>query len=412
MQPAMTRAAPVYDRLDGIQMLRAVAILLVLAYHTSFFATIFSAIGYGITMPLYLGVELFFVISGFVVTRSLVHSNFSLLKFIVRRVFRLYPPIFFFLLLSAVQLIAVANSTISDGMKGLFGSSIATFFDQALAILTGTFINMSGGIIWPNGVLWSLSVEFQFYALMAVAVAVIGSLQLKIKPSLLVFVVASMMLCTTVFFRLANYGLPSGAPNLAYVLNWKFDFLIAGVVLFLAMEFKFIPSPSKTRVWHVALALVAVLVALSLARSPLEPPRYRNDLEGLPMLVALFGCIFMVWAGTSARVTDDVPGVIRRLMIAIGDRSYTLYLLHYPCMALIWLALYYFAYPLVGDPALRNVYSLVQILALIVLCGVLTEICYRYVEKPAIRAGSRFLNYCQSVWELAVRRSEECPRDA
>jgi len=76
-------------RSDEIQVLRGIAILLVLIVHWSLGTQIFQWIG--LINPGWIGVELFFVISGFVVIRSFERSDFDLGRFVAARTFRLYP---------------------------------------------------------------------------------------------------------------------------------------------------------------------------------------------------------------------------------------------------------------------------------------------------------------------------------
>ena len=91
------RAPEIGDRKIGdIERLRAVAIAAVLFIHLSMSRTLFQKAGLNDTnVPFWLGVELFFVISGFVVSKSFLAKNLSFRAFYLKRIFRLWPVLLF-----------------------------------------------------------------------------------------------------------------------------------------------------------------------------------------------------------------------------------------------------------------------------------------------------------------------------
>src|SRR6266702_3598421 len=92
----------------GIQQLRAIAVMLVLAYHLSLTPALLGLLPVRPSSPFWVGVELFFVISGLVVTKALFRDG-RLIPFFVRRILRLWPALIFFFLLSAGTLWAVKS---------------------------------------------------------------------------------------------------------------------------------------------------------------------------------------------------------------------------------------------------------------------------------------------------------------
>jgi peptidoglycan/LPS O-acetylase OafA/YrhL len=87
-------------RYADIQVLRAIACLMVILHHVSITHTTLRTLPGELESPFWMGVELFFVISGFVVTRSLLGKNTSAVAFLLRRFFRLTPAIIAFLAFS------------------------------------------------------------------------------------------------------------------------------------------------------------------------------------------------------------------------------------------------------------------------------------------------------------------------
>src|SRR5262245_6275416 len=89
-------------KIGDLQVFRAIAILLVLAQHLSLAPNVLSHFPNFRTMPFWAGVELFFVISGYVVSRSIFSGSLNPLSFFLRRLFRLWPAILLFIAVSAV----------------------------------------------------------------------------------------------------------------------------------------------------------------------------------------------------------------------------------------------------------------------------------------------------------------------
>ena len=116
--PKMKLGRPLESKISDVQVLRGICILFVLFQHLSISVTLFAKFPKQISMPFYLGVELFFIISGYVVTKSLQKDNFNGVKFLIKRVFRLIPAILIFLGFSYLVLSYVRQSpTISPAMK-------------------------------------------------------------------------------------------------------------------------------------------------------------------------------------------------------------------------------------------------------------------------------------------------------
>lgn len=163
----MERNAKRIPSLDG---LRTISIVLVL------FAHFLNSIGLSDSLYLgTLGVRVFFVISGFLITGLLLKEidksgKISLKRFYFRRTMRIFPPYYFLLVVLLILTLV-----------GLFDGPISSFI-PAFAYLTNYF----APVIWNLGHTWSLSTEEQFYLLFPGILLVLGTR--RIKP-LLIFVV-------------------------------------------------------------------------------------------------------------------------------------------------------------------------------------------------------------------------------
>lgn len=161
---AMTASGKDGARIQSLDGLRAVSIVLVLFGHLSGTAGFFSLDVYRhIGDVANLGVRVFFVISGYLITTLLLKElkatgAISLPHFYFRRALRIFPPAYFFILCTAVLTV--------------FGICSVTGKD----LLLGSFyvINFWDGRSWDFGHLWSLAVEEQFYLLWPATIAILG----------------------------------------------------------------------------------------------------------------------------------------------------------------------------------------------------------------------------------------------
>ena len=123
-----------HRRSEDIQVLRGIAILLVLAVHWSLGTLVFQRLG--LNNPGWIGVELFFVVSGFVVVRSFERSAFDLGRFANARAFRLFPALALMLALALVANPVLPGVTPAEALGHLWTDQ-RTLLGQSLAVLLG-----------------------------------------------------------------------------------------------------------------------------------------------------------------------------------------------------------------------------------------------------------------------------------
>lgn len=142
------------SRLDFIQALRAIAALSVVYFHSHFAIKHFPQ-EYVFSLPLiseygFLGVQLFFVISGFIICKISDFGRFNSRDFLIKRFFRIYPLYFIFCAISFLL------ASTADVRLGGLDYSILTFVKSVLVI------PQPAGPIYAVG--WSLEHEVVFYA--------------------------------------------------------------------------------------------------------------------------------------------------------------------------------------------------------------------------------------------------------
>ena len=291
--------------IDG---LRAIAVLPVLLFHAKL----------GFTGG-YVGVDVFFVISGYLITSLILadlrQDRFSFLTFWERRVRRILPAL-------AVMIVATVALAwpimLPDDFKEL------SAFVAAQAVLGANFLSWArtgyfGGTAETKPLLhlWSLAIEEQFYLLLPIVVALVWRRRPRaVGPVLAAFAVATfgVSVFLTHLDRGASYFLmPSRA--------WE---LLAGSLLC------FVPAPATSRRWLSETAAVIGLAAIAVSAWTYSPS---TRFPGVAALVPCLGTVALIWSGADPR------NLVGRLLAwapfrGIGLISYSLYLWHWPLLAL------------------------------------------------------------------------------
>jgi peptidoglycan/LPS O-acetylase OafA/YrhL len=378
-------------RFQDIQVLRAVACLIVIFQHISITPLLFGALPGNPTIPGYLGVELFFVISGFVVTRALFNRDANPLAFLIRRFFRLTPAIVIFLLFSLIVFTMIAGLPNDAVPRSLRMTGANEFIRQSIAILGGVLINFHGDALYYFAAMWSLSVEYQFYAAYAGVVGVLALIRVPIprmKDTLLCLFAILLIACLCL--RLSgemNSILGVSVPQLMnYVVAWRFDFLLLGAVLaFLTERHGALRLPARGTTVLVATAVfLSVLTVGMIAEPPLSSPKPIHDRILMPFAGIGFTALVALASGTGEA---PIHRAFHRVLVALGDRSYSMYLFHFPVMALFWWGVVTFVpWLFYIDPFW---YGATQAAFTIALTITLADLTYRHVEVPWNLVGSR-----------------------
>lgn len=286
---------------DDIQLLRGVAVLSVLLYHAEKY---FLPGGF-------LGVDIFFVLSGFLITRNIykdiLHGTFSYANFISQRFRRLLPACYAMLIFSAMLAGAfLAQQDIVDFLKQLMGtlsfSSNVFFWRQS-----GYFDSASAQKLLLHT--WSLSLEEQYYLVLP-PILYLG-VRTKVLGLLVLFFFASMLACFI--------GLLYKPSAVFYLLPFRAWELLAGsicAVLSLSGRAPCVPTPLK---------LISFTLLICTLVFPISAPH-----PGLGALIVVL-CTALLMVGP----IDFGSGKVARSMYFVGDISYSLYLFHWPLFAVI-----------------------------------------------------------------------------
>ncbi|MEO5533975.1 MAG: acyltransferase family protein [Pseudolysinimonas sp.] len=336
-------------RRDDIQGVRAVAVLLVLGYH----------LAPGAVPAGFVGVDVFFVLSGFLVTSLLVDGGGTLRglgRFLVRRARRLLPAAGIALAATLLAgLIVLPRSRWNDLATQVIASSLQV--ENWFLIVTGREYSADHS---PSAVqhFWSLSVEWQTYLLWVALFALVGLTRLAGRRRLttvIVGVIAILSLAATVT---VGFGWPSATYLATPGRIWQFG---AGALLAL------FPSPPLRSAAREVLAAsgLAAIVASAFLLDPATHP-------GLPALAPVLGtcAVLVAGAGDSATATGRALSV--RPLTWIGDRSYEIYLWHWPILVLL--------VSLSGHPA-----GPLSVIAILVATLVISSVSLRWIDDPLRR---------------------------
>jgi peptidoglycan/LPS O-acetylase OafA/YrhL len=327
--PALAAVRGDDARIPSLDGLRAVSIALVLVWHLEATGVVPGLWRLAYLQPGNLGVRVFFVISGFLITTLLVteharHGRINVGRFYLRRALRIMPAYYAFL-----GAIALASAV------GLSAVSRASLLSAA------TYTSNYRDVAYTIGHSWSLAVEEQFYLLWPGALALLG-----LKRG---FSAAGLVLLIAPACRVAAHWLgPLWPDNPTYSFECVADALATGCLLARYRDRLWTWAPYR-RVMAPAAAVYWPLVVVALALAKERWPAYAA-LVGITLLnVAIAGGIDWCLRNSSSAVGRFLNA---RPVVFVGTLSYSLYLWHLPFM------------PLRNAPPLPVMFGLIAIAAL------------------------------------------------
>ena len=335
------RRVKYYPALDGF---RAIAIILVLLLHSS----------YGHLSGGFLGVDAFFVISGYLITRVLIEKhNLRFLEFYARRFQRLAPALGLALLLAAATWHFLPPPPRSFSFAALCAGLYAT---NIVAITRPLDL---GSLLHT----WSLATEEQFYVVWPACLWLLTRRPSQKPVRALLVAIVGIAFAKAVLHllgsKLADYFSPL----------CRIDQLLIGCALALS------PKPPSAVVSSLKPVAAIYLLALPVALLTVHNGMSSYYLGGMTLAALGAACVVAV-------AVDDSPSRVRSALsfpplAAIGRLSYGLYLFHVP----IFIAL---------EP-LRVPHSLVNFLWVTALrfgvSGLAAYLSYTFIEQPILRLG-------------------------
>jgi len=329
--------------IPSIEGMRALAILAVLLFHL-------EVPGFSCG---YLGVDLFFVISGFIITRNILSDDhrgrFSFREFYVRRFRRLYPAllvtVLLTLLFAAINMPPVElEKTGQSALYALFSLANFNFWLESDYFDAAAYTK-------PLLHTWSLSLEEQFYLLWPGLLLLLGTIQRRV-----VWIISLLLLSLISSLLLQN----SFASGVFYLLPFRVHQLMAGALIAI-LTLRLSPMVGK---WAIAMASAGLIVLFTSTKDSFSPA---------------LGAVMVTVLGSLLLLSRDVGWAQmiygNRPMQWIGARSYAIYLVHWPIIVLY-----------------KNGYYLQlgmkEIVGLLTITTLFAILLHELVEKPFRKTGA------------------------
>jgi peptidoglycan/LPS O-acetylase OafA/YrhL len=370
-------------KLREIERLRAVAALLVLGVH---FGPLHKVLPKIMTDP-WSGVDLFFVISGFVVTLSLVkllpdlseEGSFLAAFDRARQTFKTFYARRFFRIMPAALTVALVTRMLAGAFPAQFGTT-TQWLHEFVAFFGGVY-NYSMGFkgTFHLNVYWSLSVEEHFYLLLPLLFVIFRTTNRRL------FACAGLAVFSIVARAMP---LPEGDVNTTgaemYASHLRFDSLMAGVALALMAP----RGPTKPLMPKRLMQLVVLPFVLGIvACLPGAVPAHVAHRAGFIALWMLSG-LLVFYASLDQGYVLGFP-VLGSVLEFLGARSYAIYLVH-PVVARIEAAERPF-WPQYATLAPDDEHPWLRIAVLLAGTFLAAELLHRLVEKPLIGVGRRIV---------------------
>ncbi len=361
--------------LNQIDSLRAIAVLLVIFFH--FDISLFKG-GF-------LGVDVFFVISGFLITRIINHEflqtgTVSLKRFYIRRIRRLMPSLFLTIFLAFIFTFLIFSP--SDFMNATNSMTMSSVALSNFHFLGESDYFDTASNFKPLLHTWSLGIEEQFYLLYPITLLVLIKFFKKQKNFVLLGLGILFSISLFLTFYTSKYGVSESISNLFmpkdeittsvaslqfYLLPFRmFEFLVGAIIALIGRP------KVKSEILKLGLNLLGLTTIISSAIILSKNSLYLSTLSLLPCL----GAALLLFYPPSKYLSFIFENKALRY---IGKISYTLYLMH-------WLLIVVYRYLFNGE------FTSIEIIGLFTIMLLLSSLIYHYYETPL-----RYKNYRLSI---------------
>jgi peptidoglycan/LPS O-acetylase OafA/YrhL len=337
------------NKLDHIQILRGISVAIVVLYH--FFPNTFPG-GF-------VGVDLFFVISGFVITKSLFAKDtmkiLSLPVFYRHRLFRIVPG---YLTVGLITLIIVYYLCLPEDLKNISKhlSSSILFLNNVILYKEVDYFDI-GAETKPLLHYWSLSVEEQFYIIYPVLLVIAYSKRRDHREIIKLIIILTIL--SLIYYFIASAWDKSFAFYMMPTRFWELS--IGGILYFTSWDRLGKESEKKS----VIIILTIAIFFLSFVKL---------DSTSIQSLAAvLIALLYLSCARYAIRKGENFSNILIPFR-NLGEISYSLYLTHWPIYSISYLIY-------------QGEIAIIQKLILVFISIILAIMIYFTVERPMIRIG-------------------------
>ena len=361
--------------ITGLDGIRAIAVIMVLAYHLKL----------ALFKSGFLGVTVFFVLSGYLITGILIseveeEGTIDLKNFWLRRIRRLVPAVMSMAVVIIFVSTVVNRVIFTKGCKDFLASVLG--FNNWWQIFNKVSYFEAAGVPSPFTHCWSLAIETQFYLIYPLILLGIYKLaksrgEGRAKRGLLFAGVTLLLALISVILMIVLFDPQQDASRVYYGTDTRAFSLLFGALLAILWEYRMVPRRLSASV-NMVLGSVsfAVLLVMTIAINGSSNFWYRGGQFVGTILTVL---VIYTVLGRKTWLSRFLSNPVLKW---IGDRSYSIYLWHYPIILLI-------------SKGIKASWWITLIE--IVLSVVLAELSYRFIETP-IRHGiiGEYLNILRS----------------
>ena len=355
------------DHITSLDGLRGIAVLFVLVSHFGIFAPQGLT---GITLidhffrGGYLGVDIFFVLSGFLITSLLLneheaHSKIYLLRFYGRRFLRLLPALSLLLLLYSIV-------TVLEGQA--FSSIAPGIWSGLFYYLNWQYVFSFPELYGDLGYLWSLSIEEQFYIVWP---AVVILLLRFTKKTLIHISFIAVLIAFVMWHRHVLWTTTTEVPYERFTIfvrtDARIDSLLVGCITAFIYRFRLISIKLSQM-----LAIFGVIV-LFLYLEFSQPYKGYMFSGGFTVVAVSVGCLVLGLTTSTFYLTRLFSG---RVIVFIGKTSYGIYLWHFPIFTFV-------------NRHMTTVDEVYKVVTALVFTTLFTAASWMLIETPALRLKKR-----------------------
>lgn len=351
------------ERITSVDALRALALFMICFYHW------FSYMG------TYIGVVIFFALSGYLVTDGLLKKEFSIWKFIKRRMEKIYPSLIAVVMVSSVILFFLNGGLEWKYKMSAFASIAGVNNIYQIVSKMSYFDNF--GMILPLTHIWALSFQLQMYILFPFILKGMKKLNLKNRTIGIIFLGISLLSAVWMGYK---FYMRSDFSRIYYGTDTRaFAFFVAVGIACFYCDREIVKKNEKILIYLLGVSGIISVIIFSIFID------YRNKYNyyGLMFLVSILITYTIVLLTKQEIKKWNNPLVSRLLtpVVKLGQHQYQYYLWQYPIMIfskefLKWLKLDF------------NQKFMIQLVCLIII----SELCYYLFEKSEIK-GINILNY-------------------
>ena len=376
-------------RVVSFDVLRGIAVILVLGRHMAApaaqvsgllrrCAELWIQVGW-------IGVDLFFVLSGFLVSGLLFteyqrHGSVDVVRFLIRRGFKIYPGFYFMILITVLILVT----------GGAFDAAMAT---KLLAEVFYVQSYLPG--LWNHT--WFLAVEEHFYVLLTAGVYAAAPRHRRgrepdpfrrfLRLAVLIVLAITVVRSLTPYVSLYVYGKELNATHLRLETHARIDTLIVGVILSYLYHFQRISLLETARRHRTVLTIASVVLLTPPLLWPLDRSAVMPSI-GLLCIAVGFAGILLVCLPPTGRIRER-HAIISRMtspLASIGFHSHSIYLWHMPAQIVMMPIIVAALLPATATPDVTFAFKTGIYLTAAVIVGVWIG---RFIEQPALAVRDR-----------------------